>query len=259
MRLLVVGDIVGKPGRRAFEQLGRNLARAHRADFVVVNCENAAAGFGVTPDIAQELLAAGAHCLTSGNHIWRHREIYPYIDREPRLLRPANFPPGTPGAGYGIFRWSGGEVAVINLLGLAGLEPLDCPFRAFDEIYEEVRRDTSLVVVDFHAESTSEKTAFAHYVDGRASLVWGTHTHVQTADERVLPGGTGYLTDAGMTGPEDSVIGVAKEVVIERVRSRMPVRFEVPNNPALLCGLIADLDPESGKATAIQRIQERSV
>ncbi len=258
MRVFAIGDIVGKPGRRAFQQLGRDLARVHRADFTIVNCENAAGGFGITPEIADELLEGGAGCLTSGNHIWKHRTIYSYIEQEERLLRPANFPGLTPGSGWGVFDGRTGRIAVINLLGLAGLEPLECPFRTFDTIYEEVRRETSLVVVDFHAESTSEKAAFAHYVDGRASLVFGTHTHVQTADERVLAGGTGFLTDLGMTGPEDSVIGVEKQTVIERFLTRMPVRFEVPDKPALLCGLVAELDAATGKTVALRRIQERA-
>ncbi|MFN3648990.1 MAG: TIGR00282 family metallophosphoesterase [Armatimonadota bacterium] len=258
MRVLAIGDIVGKPGRRAFAQLGRDLARAHRADFVVVNCENAAAGFGVTPEIAVELLDQGANCLTSGNHIWKQRSIYQFIDQEPRLLRPANFPEGAPGRGFGLYPWAGGEIAVINLMGLAGLDHLECPFRAFDDAYEFASAETRLVVVDFHAESTAEKAALAHYADGRASLVFGTHTHVQTADERVLPGGTGFITDIGMTGPEDSVIGVSKEIVIERFLSRMPARYEVPDREAVLCGVLAELDPATGKAVWLKRVQERA-
>jgi metallophosphoesterase (TIGR00282 family) len=258
VRVLAVGDVVGRPGRRAWEQLGRSLIRDHRADFVMVNCENAAAGFGVTPEIADELLRQGADCLTSGNHIWRQKEIYGYIDGEPRLLRPANFPEGTPGAGWSIYSSRSEQIAVVNMMGLAGMDHLECPFRRFDEIYEQVRQITPLLVVDFHAESTSEKGAFAHYVDGRASLVFGTHTHVQTADERILPGGTGYLTDLGMTGPEDSVIGIAKEIVIRRFLSRMPVRFEVAESAAVLCGLVAELDPSSGKTLSVKRVQERA-
>lgn len=258
MRVLAIGDIVGRPGRRAFQQLGASLARAHRADFLVVNCENAAGGFGVTPEVARELLEQGAGCLTSGNHIWKHRSVYGFIEGEPRLLRPANFPEGTPGAGMGIYDTPAGPLAVINLMGMAGMEPLDCPFRRFDELYHEARMAARVVVVDFHAESTSEKAAFAYYVDGRASLVFGTHTHVQTADERVLPQGTGFITDLGMTGPEESVIGVAKETVIERFLTRMPVRFEVAEGPALLCGLLAELDVQSGRAGALRRIQERA-
>lgn len=254
----MVGDIVGKPGRRAFQQLGRDLARAHRADLVIVNCENAAGGFGITPEIADELFAAGADCLTSGNHIWKHRTIYSYIEQEDRLLRPANYPALTPGNGWGVYDRPGGRAAVINLMGLTGMDSLDCPFRTFDSIYEEVRREANVIIVDFHAESTSEKAALGHYIDGRASLLFGTHTHVQTADERVLPGGTGFLTDIGMTGPEDSVIGVEKQIVIERFLTRMPARFEVPDKPALLCGLVAELDAGTGRTLSLRRIQERA-
>lgn len=259
MRVLAIGDIVGRPGRRAFEQLGRSLARAHRADFVIVNCENAAGGFGITPEIAEELLEQGAGCLTSGNHIWKHRTIYPYIEQEPRLLRPANFPEGSPGSGMGVYPCAGGTIAVINLMGRAGLEPVECPFRVFDQLFAEAKLAAPFVVVDFHAESTSEKGALARYADGRAGLVFGTHTHVQTADERILPGGTGFITDVGMTGPEESVIGVANHVVIERFLTRMPVRFEVPDTAPLLCGIVAELDPATGRTVAITRIQERGV
>lgn len=256
MRVLAIGDIVGKPGRRAFQQLTQSLARAHRADFVIANCENAAGGFGITPEIATELLAQGAHCLTSGNHIWKHRSIYQYIDEELRLLRPANYPEGAPGSGIGVYPWAGGKIAVINLMGTAFMEPLECPFRTFDLLYRDARLATGLVVVDFHAESTSEKITFGNYVDGRASLVFGTHTHVQTADERVMPAGTGYITDIGMTGPEDSVLGVAKEIMVERFLTRMPARYEVREGPARLCGLVAELDPSSGKTVELYRVQE---
>ena len=258
MRVLAIGDIVGRPGRQAFQQLARDLGRAHRADFVIANCENAAGGFGITPDIADELFDQGAHCLTSGNHIWKHKTIYQYIDREPRLLRPANYPEGAPGSGMGVYSWSGGRIAVLNIMGLLGMDSLECPFRAFDQLYSEAQRQTPLIVLDMHAEGTSEKVAMGHYADGRASLVFGTHTHVQTADERILPGGTAYISDIGMTGPEDSVIGVKKEIVIERFLSRMPARFEVPDGPALLCGIVSEIDPATGRATSIRRIQERA-
>jgi len=257
VRVLAIGDIVGRPGRRAFAQLGRDLARVHRADFVVANCENAAGGFGITPEIANELFEQGAHCLTTGNHVWKHRVIYPYIDSESRLLRPANYPEDTPGSGWGVYPWAGGTVAVINLMGTAMMEPLECPFRTFDHLYRDASRETPLVLVDFHAETTSEKIALGYYADGRASVVWGTHTHVQTADERILPGGTGFITDLGMTGPEESCIGVAKELVIERFLTRMPVRYDVPDNPPLLCGLVVELDPKTGKALELRRVQER--
>lgn len=240
------------------QQLVRDLARAYRADFVVINCENAASGSGVTPEIAEELLAAGAGCLTSGNHIWKHRAIYPYLDQEYRLLRPANFPEGAPGGGWGIYSSPAGKIGVINLMGTAKMDPLECPFRTFDQLYHDVRAETRVIVVDFHAEITSEKAAFAHYVDGRATVVYGTHTHVQTADERILTGGTGFITDVGMTGPEDSVLGVAKELVVERFLTRMPVRFEIANHTPMLCGLLAEVDPATGKARSLTRIQERA-
>jgi metallophosphoesterase (TIGR00282 family) len=259
VRILTVGDVVGRPGRRAFQQLGRDLARAYQADFVIVNCENAAAGFGVTPEIAGELFEQGAHCLTSGNHIWRQKTVYGFIDEEPRLLRPANFPPGTPGQGIGVYPWARGEIAVMNLMGTALMEPLDCPFRIFDELIEDVQERTPLVVLDFHAECTSEKVAMGHYADGRASVVFGTHTHVQTADESILPGGTGYITDIGMTGPEDSVLGISKHLVLERFLSRLPVRFEVAENTPVLCGALFEVDENSGKTLSVKRVRERAV
>jgi hypothetical protein len=258
VRILAVGDIVGKPGRAAWQQLGQSLARVHQADFVIVNCENAAGGFGITPEIADELLGSGADCLTSGNHIWKHRTIVPYIEEEQRLLRPANFPEGAPGRGLGVYNSPRGLVAVINLMGRVGLEALDCPFRAFDQLYEEAREAAQFVIVDFHAEATSEKVAFGHYADGRAGLVFGTHTHVQTADEGILKGGTGYITDLGMTGPEDSVIGVAKEIIIQRFLTHLPARYDVPDHPGRLCGIVAELDDATGRCLGVTRIQERA-
>ena len=259
MRLLMVGDIVGQPGRRIFRQRIRQLVREHDVDFVVANCENAAGGFGVTPEIAAELFEDGAGCLTSGNHIWKHRSIYTYIEEERRLLRPANFPAGTPGRGFGIY--PAGEtgllIGVVNVMGCFGMDPLDHPFAAVDHLLEEVRAATPLILVDFHAEATAEKAAMAHFVDGRASLVVGTHTHVQTADERILPRGTGFLTDVGMTGPEESIIGVDKSKVVERFLTRMPVRFEVPSGPAILCAVLAQFDDRTGNTTSLRRLQVR--
>lgn len=257
MIVLAVGDVVGGPGRRAVEQLLPGLVRRHSVDFVVVNGENSAGGAGITPETAQGLLNAGAHCITTGNHVWKHRAIYSYIDDEPRLLRPANYPQGTPGRGLGVYRMGEFCVAVLNLQGLAGLEPLDCPLRTADALLSEADQAADVVLVDFHAESTAEKAALAHYLDGRVSLIWGTHTHVQTADERLLAGGTGFITDIGMTGPEDSVIGVAKEKVIEKMLHRMPVRFDVPEGPVELRGLLAEIDPVSGRAVALHRIHEK--
>ena len=226
---------------------------------VIANCETAAAGFGIAPEIADELLDQGAHCLTSGNHIWKHRTIYPYIEEQPRLLRPANFPEGTPGNGWCVVNTAQGPAAVINLMGTARMEPLECPFRTFDHLYHDARRETPVVIVDFHADSTSEKGAFGAYADGRASLVFGTHTHVQTADEKILPGGTGFITDIGMTGPEDSILGVSKEIVVEKFLSRMPVRFEIASGTALMCGVLAEIDLATGKTVRISRVQERAL
>lgn len=256
LRILHVGDVVGRPGRAAVCALLPKFRQRHGIDFAIVNCENAAGGFGVTPAICEELFEAGADCLTSGNHIWRQREIYAYIDGCERLLRPANFPEGAPGRGWHVFRAGGHEIAVANLMGRAHLETLDCPFRAFDQIHAHTYPATPILVLDFHAETTSEKQAMGWYADGRASAVIGTHTHVQTADETVLPGGTGYLTDVGMTGPTGGILGVAKEPVLQNFLTRMPVRFEVAEGPGLLMAVIVDVDPATGKAQAMTRVQE---
>jgi len=247
---------VGSPGRRAFTRLIRGIRERYAAHFIVANCENSAGGVGVTPQIAQQLLDAGADCLTSGNHIWRYREIYDYIEQEPRLLRPANFPPETPGTGYGVYQRNGHTFAVVNLMGRAFMDPLECPFRAFDDIRAEIGNAADAVMVDFHAETTAEKVAFGWYADGRAHLVVGTHTHVPTADERVLPGGTAYITDVGMTGPLDSVLGMDREIVLRKFLTQLPVRFEVPEQPATLMGVAAEIDPTSGKAVWIERFRE---
>jgi metallophosphoesterase (TIGR00282 family) len=232
------------------------IRRRHRVDFTIANCENSAAGFGVIPDTARELLDGGADCLTSGNHIWKRREIFPYIDREPRLLRPANYPDGAPGRGVGMYVVDGREVAVVNLLGRAHMDPVECPFRAFDQIHEGLRDRTPIVVVDFHAETTSEKIAFGYHVDGRASAVIGTHTHVTTADETVLANGTGFLCDVGMTGPTEGVIGVERAAVIRKFMTQMPVRFEVAAGPAALSGVLIEIDAATGRAAMLTRIRE---
>jgi len=255
LRFLFVGDLVGQPGRQVFQRLVRGLKRELRIDFVIANCENVAGGFGTTPELCRELWDAGADCLTSGNHIWKKREIYSYIDQESRLLRPANYPDGAPGRGYSYFVVRDREVVVVNLMGRAFMEPLDCPFRLFDRIYEEVAVRTPIIFVDFHAETTSEKMAFGWYADGRASAVIGTHTHVQTADERILKRGTAYLTDAGMTGPTEGILGVAREAVIERFKSQMPARFEVAAGPTRLMGVVVEIDDTTGRARSIERIQ----
>jgi metallophosphoesterase (TIGR00282 family) len=256
MRVLMVGDVVGKSGRKATQEWLPILREEHSIDFVIVNGENTAGGIGITPEIARSFFhQSGVNVVTLGNHAWGTREIYPYLYEEPRLLRPANYPPGAPGQGYGIYASRFGPVAVVSLQGRTFMEPVDCPFRAADSILDTVRRSTRIVLIDFHAEATSEKQAFGWYVDGRASAVVGTHTHVQTADERILPGGTAYLTDVGMTGPVDSIIGMRRDVVIPKFISLLPARFEVAEGESQLCAVLIDVDPDTGRATAVRRIQ----
>ena len=257
LKILAVGDVVGSPGRRAAQALLPRLRTRLGIDFIVVNSENSAGGVGVSPETADELLAAGADCLTNGNHTFSKREIISYFPNECRILRPGNYPEGTPGKGMGIFpAGSGRSVAVINLMGRSFMEPLDSPFRKADELIAEARRRTSLILIDFHAETTSEKLAFGYHVDGRVSAVVGTHTHVQTADERVTPAGTAYITDLGMTGPVNSILGVKPEIVLKKFLTQMPVRFEVADGPVLLCGVVIEIDETDGKAVSIERIQE---
>src|SRR3989338_1985977 len=256
MKILVIGDIVGNPGREAVRALVPQLRRRHDLDLVVANCENIAGGAGVTPKTAQELFGSGVDFLTSGQHIWRYKEIMPYLNQEPRLIRPANYPPGAPGAGAGIIAARDGtKVGVLNLVGRVFLETVDCPFRAAQREVERLRRETPVILVDMHAEATSDKIAMGWYLDGQVSAVVGTHTHIQTADERVLPKGTAYLTDLGMTGPYDSVIGQRKEKIIERFITGLPTRFEVASDEVQLTGVVLDIDEKTGKANSIQRIQ----
>lgn len=257
MKILFVGDVVGKPGRDAIQRLVPRLRTAYRADFVIVNAENAAAGLGITREIAQGMFSsASVDVITLGNHAWAKRESHSYLDEEPRIIRPANYPPGVPGRGMGFYKTIHGPVAVLALQGRTFMEPTDNPFLMADRLLEEIRREARIVFIDFHAEATSEKQAFGWYVDGRASAVIGTHTHVQTADERILPGGTAYLTDVGMTGPIDSVIGMKCEVVLPRFTTLLPSRFEVAEGTARLCGVLIDIDPATGRASGIARIQE---
>ena len=256
MKILMVGDVFGEPGRAAVKKLLPKLRQQHAIDLVVVNVENAAAGFGVTPQIAREVLDQGADVMTSGNHIWDKKEIVEYITKENLLLRPANFPAGTPGVGHVTVKAGPHRVAVVNLMGRVFMSAIDCPFRKADEILNEVTKETRVVLVDMHAEATSESAAMGWYLDGRVSAVVGTHRHVQTADERVLPGGTAYITDLGMTGPIDSVIGVDKDLILQRFLTQMPVRFEAAKGPAALHGVVITVDPETGRASDIVRIRQ---
>jgi metallophosphoesterase (TIGR00282 family) len=252
--ILFIADIVGRPGRMAVE-LGLPRLRAGReVHFTIANCENAAGGFGVTAEIARELLDRGIDVLTSGNHVWDKREIYEYLEREPRLLRPANYPAENPGRGVFYGRAGGLRIAVLNLQGRVFMAPLECPFRMASRLVREAEERADVVFVDFHAEATAEKVAFGWHLAGLVAAVVGTHTHVRTADARVLPGGTAYLTDAGMTGPVDGVIGVRKELAIERFLRQTPNRFEVAAGETRLQGAYVDVDDRTGRATAIEPV-----
>ncbi len=249
---------MARPGRR---MLREHLPRLrHEHDAIIVNCENAAGGKGVTPDIVAEILDLGADALTSGNHIWANRDVFAIIDEEPRLLRPANFPAGEqiPGRGAGVFTLANGtKLGVANLLGRVFMKPIDCPFRVGRAVVERLRAETPLVVVDMHAEATSEKRALACMLDGAATAVIGTHTHVQTADDTVLPGGTAYISDAGMTGPHDSIVGVKSDIILHNFLTGMPVRHEAATGDARIEGVAIEADSQTGKALKIARLRIR--
>jgi hypothetical protein len=258
MKILFIGDIFGEPGRKSVARHVPRLVTERGIDFVIANAENAAGGFGITPDIAQELFKAGLHVITSGNHIWDKKEIIDFISREPRLLRPANYPEGVPGHGSVVATTAAGEkVAVLQLMGRVCMPTLDCPFQVGKREVQRLQQEASTIVVDMHAEATSEKMAMGWYLDGEVSGVFGTHTHVQTADERILPKGTAYLTETGMTGPSESVIGIKKEIAIEKFLTQMPRRFEVASGPCVFSAVLFEVDAALGKAVAIERLQIR--
>lgn len=258
MKILFIGDIVGKPGREAIRLLLPGLVKKHKIDLSIANAENAAGGSGVTPEIAKELFGYGLNMLTSGDHIWKRKEVLEILDSEMRLLRPANYPKGSPGRGYGIVETKKGKkVGVINLEGRVFMSTLDCPFKRAKEAAKELKEKTPIILVDMHAEATSEKIALGWFLDGMVSAVLGTHTHVQTADERILPGGSAYITDLGMTGPYDSVIGRKVEQILARFVTQMPVRFEMASENVQLHGVVLDIDEKTGKAVSIERIQEK--
>jgi metallophosphoesterase (TIGR00282 family) len=262
VKVLFLGDVFGKPGRQALQRLVPRLISRHGADLVVANAENSAGGSGVTPDSADELLACEIDLLTSGNHIWSKREAGPYLERAgSRLLRPANYPKGAPGRGRGVAATPDGrKLGVINLEGRVFMKNLDDPFQVVLGELEALRKDgCACILVDMHCEASSEKTAMGWYLDGKVSAVIGTHTHVQTADERVLPGGTAFITDVGMCGPMDSVIGVRKELVLERFLTQRPMAFEPARHDVWVQGALLDLDDATGKARSITRVQERGV
>ncbi len=257
MNILFVGDIVGRPGRRALAAALPGLVAQHGIDFTVANGENAAGGMGITADVAQELLSAGVDVITLGNHVWKNKGAVKAVEEESRLIRPANFPSGVPGKGDGVFTArSGARVGVLNLCGRTFMDALDCPFKAAEEAVERLRAETPVCLVDMHAEATSEKQAMGCFLDGKVSAVIGTHTHVQTADERLLPEGTAYVTDVGMTGPKNSILGMAPEAILTRFITRMPARFEVARGPVLLSAVLIDVEEETGQARGIWRLRQ---
>lgn len=255
VKILFIADIVGKPGRQAVSRELHRLVDRHRIDCVIANGENAAGGFGITEETARELYACGVNLITSGNHIWDKKDLMDYLGRDEKIIRPANYPEGAPGRGSAVIRTPAGvPVAVLNLEGRVFMNNLDCPFRVAEREINRLKAITPIVVVDFHAEATSEKLALGWYLDEKASAVLGTHTHVQTADERIFPGGTAYITDAGMTGSFESVIGIRKELAIEKFLSQLPVRFEVAKKDIRLNGVVIEIDENDGKALAIERL-----
>jgi len=257
VKLLFIGDIVGHPGRRAVKELLPRLRTARGVDLVVANGENSAGGSGITPKMADEIFSAGVDVITSGDHLWDQKEVMELLANEKRFLRPLNYPAGTPGQGSGIFQIRNAPVAVLNLQGRTFMPDLDNPFCAARAEVERLRTQTKIIFVDFHAEATSEKIAMARMLDGRVSAVVGTHTHVQTADEQIFPGGTGYLSDAGFTGPHESVLGREIEPVIQRFLTGMPQRFEVARERVYLHGALIEIDELSGKALSIARVAEK--
>ncbi|VAW15117.1 Uncharacterized protein YmdB [hydrothermal vent metagenome] len=258
MNILCVGDVVGKPGRKAIECLLKEIVEEYSVDFIIVNAENSAGGAGLTPRIAKALLQYGCNVLTLGDHVWDQKELEEYLQEADSVIRPANIPSEAPGKGWCIKTTKSGiKVGVVNLLGRVFMRHLvACPFLTLKKIVQEIRQETPIIIVDMHAETTSEKVAIGHFIDGNVSVVFGTHTHIQTADEKILPGKTAYITDLGMTGPYDSVIGQNKDVIIKKFLTTMPIRFNVAQGEVKLSGIVVDVDELTGNANKIQRIQK---
>lgn len=256
MKVIIIGDIVGRPGRKILTASLKRLKEQHEAEFVVANVENAAEGAGVVPKVGDEILNAGVDVMTSGNHIFDKKEVISYIENQPRLLRPANYAPDVPGRGLWLGSTvSGTQVAVMNIQGRVFMPPSDCPFRTADRLLAEIGKRASVIIVDHHAEATSEKLALGRYLDGRVSVIVGTHTHVQTADEQILAKGTGYITDLGMTGPYESIIGVEAQLVITRFVRGLPIRYQTATENPQLHGVLVEIDERSGKTVSITRLQ----
>jgi len=256
MKILMVGDIVGAPGRMIFAQVVTRMKQSNALDFVVVNAENAAGGRGLTAKLAEEIFTAGADVITLGDHAWDQKDLAPFLDVESRVVRPANFAPGCPGRGVVTVDTPFGDVTVMNLIGRVFMKPYDCPFRKADELIGGAHASSKIKLVDMHAEATSEKIMMGRYLDGRVSAVVGTHTHVQTSDEIVLPGGTAYLTDLGMTGVKDSVIGRDLDAVMSMFLNGMPSKFKMAEGVPVLEGLLIDIDPKTGRAQKVERVRE---
>jgi metallophosphoesterase (TIGR00282 family) len=254
LNILVIGDIVGKSGRAIIKTLLPKIQKENDISFTIANAENAAGGRGLTKDVKDELLGAGIDVLTMGNHVWDNKNIFSFIDDEPRLIRPANYPGDCPGQGFHLYNAGfNKKIAVINVSGRIYLPPMDCPFQAVNDILKYLKDNADYTIIDFHAEATSEKQALGYYLDGKVTAVLGTHTHIQTADERILPDGTAYITDLGMTGPIDSILGMEKEPIIEKFLNGRPARFEVASGSAHIQGVILRLDEESNRVLAINR------
>ncbi|GAB5046766.1 TIGR00282 family metallophosphoesterase [Thermodesulfovibrio sp. TK110] len=258
LNVLFIGDIVGKSGRQIVKTILPRLVEEHQIEFVIANAENSAGGFGITEKVAQELFSYGIDLITTGNHVWDKKEAIPYIAKESRILRPLNYPPGVPGFGSAVIKTRKNNViAVINVSGRVFMNLLDCPFRSTEEEIKRIKEQTKFIFIDFHAEATSEKIAFAYYFDGKVSAIIGTHTHVQTADERILPEGTAYITDVGMTGPEDSVIGFKKDEVIDKFLTQMPKKFDVPSTSSIFSAVVVKVDKATATAKSIIRLKLR--
>lgn len=256
LKALFLGDLFGQPGSRAVFMGLKGLVKKTRADFVVANGENIADGFGITPDLADSLFTQGISVITTGNHVWQKKEIYNSLDTKDCLLRPGNYPPGLPGKGICFFSLKNTSIAVINLEGRQRMSSLDCPLRIGKDLVKKARQETKNIFIDFHAEATEEKEALAFHLDGLVTGIVGTHTHVQTADERLLPKGTAYITDIGMTGPKRSVIGVSAEIAIQRSLTQMPLKMEAADSDSFICGALITFDSDTGKAVSIERIKE---
>jgi metallophosphoesterase (TIGR00282 family) len=255
LKVLFIADVVGKPGRFILAEMCRSLKEKFGTDYVIANTENAAGGFGITPEMCRKIFTYGVNCQTSGNHIWDRMDILKYLDEEPRLLRPANYPPDVPGKGLYVDEVNGIKIGILNLMGRTYMKEIDCPFRVGEQLVARLREETDVIIVDFHAEATSEKQALLYYLDGKVSAIIGTHTHVQTADEMVTERGTAYITDVGMTGPHDSIIGMAVAPSLGRFLTGLPKRFSCAKDDIKISGAVITIDPEDGAAEDIEKFR----